>query len=205
MKAKTLLPFLLLLLLLFGCNNYGMRDKLENPGGGSNLAGSPSSPPSGPPPTYRIFVTSLDFTGDLGGIAGADGYCQIDSNKPGPGIWKAMLVDGADRWVCNITSCDWVLKPNATYVRANDGALISHTNGNALLTFPLSNSIGTSGVQIWTGLNVDWTTDASNTCTGWTITSGDGACGEDNDLNSGVINTGTYSCAFTRPLYCVEQ
>jgi hypothetical protein len=85
MMAKTLFPFLLLL-LLFGCNNYGMLDKLENPGRGNNSGESPSGPPQGPPPTYRIFVTAGNFQGDMGGtpmgITRADFNCQTDSANP---------------------------------------------------------------------------------------------------------------------------
>jgi hypothetical protein len=216
MMAKTRLLFLSLL-LLFGCNNYGMLDKLENPGGGGNLAGSPSSPPPGPPPTYRIFVTFGSYDGNRGGIAGADLNCQTDSNKPGgTATWKAMLVAGTTRRACTSANCstngnsehnDWVLKPNATYVRP-DGTLIGSTDANALLIFPLSNSIGTTDVQPWTGLNIDWTTDNLNNCNNWGITAFNvyGRIGQANLLLSDTIDVSNIrACDSPRPLYCVEQ
>jgi hypothetical protein len=217
MMAKTRLLFLLLL-LLFGCNNYGMRDKLENPGGGSNLAGSPSSPPSGPPPTYRIFMIFGGSDGNPGGILGADNICQNDFNKPGgTATWKAMLVDGNTRRACTSANCsssgneehiDWVLKPNANYVRVT-GELIGSTNDKALLVFPLSNSIRGSSASIWTGLNTDWTSDTSNNCGGWIINgTGYGSVGQADAVTAAAIRhnlTPLGPCASGRQLYCVEQ
>jgi hypothetical protein len=222
MMAKTRLLFLSLL-LLFGCNNYGLLDKLENPGGGSNLAGSPSSPP----PTYRIFVTFGSFPGAMVwdpannppiSIVRADLNCQTDSNKPGgTATWKAMLVDGGTRRACTSANCstsgngehnDWVLKPNATYVRP-DGTLIGSTNDKALLVFPLSNSIGIGSFLPWTGLNTDWTSDTSNNCGGWTIDdAGYGSVGEAGAATAAAIRynlTPLGPCASGKPLYCVEQ
>jgi hypothetical protein len=208
MVAKTLLPFLLLL-WLFGCNNYGLRDQLENPGGGGNLAGSPTSPL----PTYRIFVTTNTFQGNIG-ISGADLNCQSEGDGIAPGrTWKAMLVDGINRYACTSAYCsggisenfNWVLKPNATYVRPN-GTLIGNTNDRALLTLPLSNSIGESVVQPWTGLNTDWTPDGANNCNGWANAgSYTGAYGQDINWDAGAIRFDSGTCASSRQLYCVEQ
>jgi hypothetical protein len=210
--TRTLFSFCLLL-LLFGCNNYGLRDKLENPGGGSNSGGTSSSPPPGPPPTYRIFVTTNNFNGDIG-ISGADLNCQSEGDGIAAGrTWKAMLVDGTNRRACSFANCpsgisenhNWVLKPNAAYVRPS-GTLIGNTNDRALLTFPLSNSIGESVVQPWTGLNTDWTTDGTNNCNGWTNAgSYTGAYGQDINSDAGAIRFDSSMCASARPLYCVEQ
>ena len=51
-------------------------------------------------PNKKIFVTASTYTGDLRtggvgtGIVGADAKCNSDSNKPGTGNYKDMLVDG---------------------------------------------------------------------------------------------------------------
>jgi hypothetical protein len=217
--AKTLLPFLWLLLLFFGCNNYGMLDKLENPDGGSDSAGSPSGPPPGP---YRIFVTSGNFAGNIlfagnTGLVGADTACQSEGNGIATGrTWKAMLVDGTTRRACSTLDCsssgieenfNWVFKPNATYVRPG-GTLIGNTNDRALLVFDLNNSIGTSDVQPWTGLKEDWTTDGSNNCNNWTIAASNvyGRVGQANLKVIQAIDLSTWqACNGGRPLYCVEQ
>jgi hypothetical protein len=215
MMAKTLFPFLLLL-LLFNCNNYGMLDKLENPGGGNNSGESPSGPPSGPPPTYRMFVTFNTYDGNRGGIAGADLNCQSEGNGIATGrTWKAMLVAGTTRRACINANCsgsgilenhNWVFKPNATYVRPG-GTLIGSTNDRALLTFPLSNSIGISTVTPWTGLNTDWTTDGLNNCSNWANneTATAGKVGRADLLTATAIGGMTGSCNSSKPLYCVEQ
>jgi hypothetical protein len=217
MMAKTQFPFLLLL-LLFGCNNYGMLDKLENPGRGNNSGESPS----GPPPTYRIFVTSGNFQGNISfagntGLAGADSACQSEGNDIATGrTWKAMLVAGTTRRACSTANCsgsgisenhNWVLKPNATYVRP-DGTLIGSTNDKALLQFDLSNSIGESGAQPWTGLKDDWMTDGYNNCNNWGIVAFNvyGRVGQANlDVIEAIDLSTWQACNGGRPLYCVEQ
>jgi hypothetical protein len=70
----------------------------------------------------------------------------------------------------------------------------------------LSNSIGESVVQPWTGLNTDWTTDGTNNCNGWTNAgSYTGAYGQDINSDAGAIRFDSSMCASARPLYCVEQ
>ena len=48
---------------------------------------------------YRIFVTAATTDGLIGtgGINGADSFCNVDTNKPTTGTYKAMLVDGSTR------------------------------------------------------------------------------------------------------------
>jgi hypothetical protein len=127
-----------------------------------------------------------------------------------------MLVDGIARRACSTLDCsssgieenfNWVFKPNATYVRP-DGTLIGNTNAKALLVFPLSNSIGTSGAQPWTGLKDDWTTDGSNNCNKWTIAASNvyGRIGQANlDVIEAIDVGAIRACENSRPLYCVEQ
>jgi hypothetical protein len=191
------------------CNNYGLRDQLENPGGSN-----PNSKPLG----LRIFVTNATFIGNLGGIGGADFNCVADSANPmgpGNGNWKALIVDSNSiRRACLTANCvngssenvDWALKPNTTYFRPN-GVLIGTTNSAGLFNFPLNASIADLANQTaWTGLNSDWTT--SSTCTNW-IDGGDANYGYvgavDKDDLQAIYSNPNIKCNTSRHLYCVEQ
>lgn len=129
-------------------------------------------------PNRRIFVTANTYTGNLGGISGADAKCNnvADGNKP-PGVYKAMLVDAASsglRRACTSANCatsgvaegkDWVLVPNLTYVRA-DNTPVFTANFNGVYNFPGQTfyaPISTSAFDVWTGINFgvggEWTVD----------------------------------------------
>jgi hypothetical protein len=163
----------------------------------------------------RIFVTtSMFYTGNLGGTSGADTKCMTDISKPDANIYKAMLVNGSSRRACTTANCSggiaentgWVLLPNQLYVRADGITPIGITNGAAIFTFPLTNSIQASGTNIWTGLAVDFTDNAPGTCSGWTTTSGNGSSATSGAMNNTSINTvASQPCGGSISLYCVQQ
>lgn len=192
------------LLALANCNNYGLLDKLENPGGGDE------------PRRPRIFVTNMGYTGDLGGITGADNKCLSDSANPmgvGNGSWKALLAGGG-RQACTTSNCtggtsehiDWVLKADTDYLRP-DGSLIARTNAAGIFTFPLNQAISSdsSAIYAWTGLYGDWL--AANNCADWTssIALGTGVRGLINQNGVLAINSAISPCNTASRLYCVEQ
>lgn len=52
-----------------------------------------------------MYVTNLLYSGNLGGVAGADARCNSDSAKPIPNAtYKALLVDGINRIACTTTN-----------------------------------------------------------------------------------------------------
>ncbi len=167
----------------------------------------------------RIFVTAGSYSGNLGGVAGADAYCMSASNKPaGTSTYKALIVDGSSRVACTTASCSggtaehvgWVLAASTPYYRTDCATWINTTNSNGLLSFGLTNPISTSNVGAWTGMNNTWRTTA-NTCGSWTSSSSgsNGDLGFANYSNSGAINIGGASspdsCDTSYRLYCVEQ
>ncbi len=159
-------------------------------------------------------MTSVPQEANLGGITGADALCS--NSPPFVGTYKALLVDGTTRVACTSAQCttsgaaegvSWVLAPNTKYVREDGTTVIGTTSAAAIFVFPLAASIGTNGDSYWTGLNTDWTT-SSNSCSGWTQTSGVSASAglantSDSQAISGVIDScATLTGAF---LVCVEQ
>ncbi len=181
----------------------------------------------------RIFVSNFSTTGNLSavnGIAAADGFCAVDSNKPATGTYKAMIVDDSNRRACTTANCsggvseeiDWVLLPNTTYVRAMDSAVIFTTNSDAIFNFAstLTNSFDTALIYYWTGFGnfqPDWRTGnticlpaSGQTCCRWgvggTPTGADfGGNGVGNATNGNSVAYGVLSCGVAKKFLCVEQ
>lgn len=182
-SKKLLLPFLGLLLFSSCAKNEGV--SLQSGG-----------------QTKKLFVTNSTTTGNIGGIAGADSKCMADSNYPGSGTYKALLVDGTAR----TTQVDWVLLPDTEYSRVSDGIVVGTTDSDGLLLFNLDNPVDASyNYWIFTGLNSDWTSDTSNDCTNWTDTGGFGSFGFGDKTDTDAISAAQGSCTTSVKLICVEQ
>ncbi|TGN02455.1 DUF1554 domain-containing protein [Leptospira yasudae] len=166
------------------------------------------------PISRRIFVTSATHNGNFGTdeasvVATADAVCNADVNKPATGTYKALLWVGATR---NPNTTDWPLKSKVSYFQGgNNRTWVGTTDVNKKFPFPLVAGIGNSADSIWTGIGVTgtgpWTwTEAANTCTGFTSSSGNGAIGVANNVTLTGLDDGTGdSCGNAKKLYCVEQ
>lgn len=198
------------------CSNYGLLGHLENPGRSEETGKDAGTVLTDSCQTdCRIFVTALGYTGNLGGLSGADTKCMADPNRPADAgrQWRALL-SATDRKACTGDNCpggsaenlNWVLKPNATY-RRPDGTLIGNTSASALLLFNLAQPIATAAGNTWTGTYANWTSGAlSDRCNDWTdagLTNGiyalSGSVTATAIANFHAICSGVYS------LYCVEQ
>jgi len=165
----------------------------------------------------KIFYTVSSYNGNLGGVSGADSKCMADSNYPGSGTYKALIVDGTNRIASASANAgdgqvDWVLQPNTTYYRSDGSTIILTTDSNGIFVFgTLDNSFG-SGGRLWMGLNADWTTD--NHCTTWadgtnSYPAVSGSGGDSVETSSSSIDASIagspYPCNFSGQLLCVEQ
>ena len=183
-------------------------------GAGPGLSDAGAAGESSRPAGKIIYVTRVPKKSNFGGVVGADAQCN--ASPPSERPYKALLVDGTSRVACSSAQCatgsaaegiDWVLLPNTKYVREDGTTVIGTTTDNAIFTFPLDASIGTSGDAYWTGIRENWTTSA-DTCSGWTETSGVSATqgladADDVQALYGVgVNCGTLAGAF---FACVEQ
>jgi hypothetical protein len=167
--------------------------------------------------TYKIFLTAVtNYQGNFGGVAAADTICAADTNNPGDGTYKAMVVAGTDRRACTSSNCttsgaaehiDWVLQASSVYTRV-DGTVIGTTNSVGLLNFPLQNSLLPGAGFAWahTGLGrFDWNT--SHNCSNWTSNAGSPtltSAGEPHSIGSDFIRAGGW-CDTQGGIYCVEQ
>jgi hypothetical protein len=153
---------------------------------------------------YRMWVTNTAYTGDLGGVAGADAKCNnmSDSNHPKSGKYKALIVLGSR--VPNGT--DWVFKPGVAYYRTDRTTLIGVTNHERKLPATLTNPITLTDLDYWTGANAAWNELSSNNCSGFASASdsGSGAYGKSTHLNY-YLYFHFSSCNTNQHLLCVEQ
>lgn len=167
----------------------------------------------------RIFVTSSQYNGNLGGITGADTKCNADSSKPADGsTYKAILVDGTNREACTTSNCsggpgehtDWVLVATTSYVRASDSVVLFTTNANGIFVFGSMSNSFSSGTQVkyWSGFSNATIWGASGTiCTSFTNTTGSGRVGLSDQTNYTSLRdvAGSPSCASSQNLLCAEQ
>lgn len=189
-SKNNLLPILVLLGFLTSCGFSG--------GSAPNLFGN-----------MKIFVTSSSYTGNLGGISGADEKCMSDANYPGEGDYRALLSDGSSR----SADKDWVIIAGVKYVQADDETVIGTANEDSVFKFPLSAAFQTSGTTLpyWSGLSATWEGQSSvvDNCQNWTSANAlySGPIGRAEDKTSTAIyDSGVLTgCNTSVRLVCVEQ
>lgn len=174
------------------------------------VEGPPPPPPPPPPPTKRVFVTSTQYEGNLGGLSGADAKCQEGAIIGGlGGTWKAWLSDSSTNAKDRIV--------DAKYVRVFDNALIANNKADLLDGF-LGNPItkdefnGLTMGPVWTGTTSSGTvSDVGNPlvthCLSWASNSGSefGRRGFSSFNDSFWTHIGVTNCGWFMSLYCFEQ
>ncbi len=159
---------------------------------------SPTPTPSPTPtsvPTKIIFMTSLEFNGNLGGFSGANDKCNAASNKP-PGTYKALLNGN------NATTS------GVNYTRVDGTSIATATDGNLVGFANITHSVVTSYAGAWTG-------GAGNDCDNWSVSSsgmnGDFGIGSVSDkswyyyYNTTTDLSQPQTCSDMASLYCVQQ
>jgi cysteine-rich repeat protein len=162
----------------------------------------------------RVFVTSQVFTGNLGGIAGADQKCQDAAEG-------AMLPGEYRAWLSTPTTspADWLVHSSVPYRQLNGAEVAS--NWEQLVAGPLTSSIyvsewgGEPGVgmhscvpdsrPVWTNTRADgmvYTPDMH--CEGWNSIQGSGTAGQAGSISSWTVGC-ILGCGDEAALYCFEQ
>lgn len=168
-----------------------------------------------------VFISSLIFTGDLGGLDGADSICQVRANRGGlAGEFRAWLSDTTGSPSTRFTPClacsyqrtDGVVVAN-DYADFTDGSLL------APITATESGNPIPAGERLvgaaWSATNADGTPrpepPAGGSCADWTsgTNPSQGYKGDpyatDSTWSAGFIGT-SFNCEFQPArLYCVEQ
>jgi hypothetical protein len=159
----------------------------------------------------RVFVTGSSWSGDLGGLSGADDKCQQSADDAGlGGTWTAFLSNG--------TSASSRIA-GGPYVRL-DGAVIAQDksdllDGSIAVTISIDEYGSSRSGFVFTGSNASGSSHGSSTnglCVGWTR--GCGACfgnhfyaqvGRADRSNDDWVDTGWVFCSNGGGLYCFED
>ena len=192
----------------------------------------PPSPPCPPQPTEKkIFVTSETYTGNLGGLAGADNHCQaLATAAKIKGTYKAWLsaypaYEHSASVRLQHSKVQYVDTCSPSHVIADDWT--SLTSG--VLKYPITCDEAHHPIPrdeptgfVWTasdtagqGPDIFFQADGKYACGDWTLEDNNhqatfGIIGQADYLWTGaVVQSNTlyteYSCGDPLHLYCVEQ
>lgn len=169
-----------------------------------------SAPNIGPPcgtTSKCVFVSSASFTGNLGGLAGADAKCNAAAAAGGlPGTYVAWLSTGSTDAGTRVMTSNGPFLTTAGAVVAGslahltDGALDApidrNEHGNAVAAGP-----------VWTGTKEDGTATGVD-CASWTddaTPSAFGGVGQPTATSSSWTDDDTSACSGLAALYCVQE
>lgn len=150
----------------------------------------------------RLFVTRTTYTGDLGGLSGADQNCQNSAAALAlGGNWTAWLSDFNQDAIDRINGeGPWHSVAGQEIFRNRAGLA-----GSPLTEIRVQEDGETVSLsaRAWTGTRTGGTLETPN-CSEWTTTEGEGTGGATESI-AGWTQNGSYSCISARHLYCFED
>jgi hypothetical protein len=156
----------------------------------------------------RVFVSSVTYDGNLGGLAGADALCaQLASDAGLSGAYLAWLSDGVDSPDTRFSKAGSpiVLVDGTTIVAAD---WIDLTNGTLQTSIGMTELGGTNPGVVFSNVMTDGTTKSTNGgashCNGWLDSSVNYRAGSTVHVGAGWTDLINNACALGR-LYCFEQ
>jgi hypothetical protein len=155
---------------------------------------------------HRIFVTSTTTNAALGGLSGADQFCQQAAKDAGLSrTYKAILSTTHKNAKDRISIRGAIYKVynsgNKSKVAADERELWGgglHENVNIT---EMGTTVGNSP---WTATNSSGIYSGKGDCGGWEETGSTTDAGMSTSA-SGWLCCTTYSCASHKPLYCISQ
>jgi hypothetical protein len=171
----------------------------------------------------RIFVTSSTFSGDLGGLAGADEKCQTHAQAANfEGTFKAWLSDSQTDAIDRIKDTGPWYRVDEVTVVFNNKTNLTTTPVNSVLTNEHGSESGEKWVATGTQLGgtkselhcANWTSSASTIGTDYQsglygcVTVTDDAWTQGGSSGYGKICSGSFppgNCSVSVALYCLEQ
>jgi hypothetical protein len=174
--------------------------------------------------TKSVFITSAAYSGNMGGLTGADAKCQMHATNAGlSGTFMAWLGDSTNGPANRFTKAGgpFVLAKRGITVANNWAELASDTHQHALdsdengsTSLPLGTGTcasSTGGHQFWSNTYVDGTKWMGyGSCSDWTSTAntGEEVVGRTDLATAGWYlwcHGGGVTCGAVNPLFCVQQ
>lgn len=165
-----------------------------------------------------VFVSSIRYTGALGGLAGADAKCQALAAKAGvQGTYRAWLGDGDAAPPTRFKHGLPYVRLDKTPIAASlDEMIAAGVLQNAIMLTennePLSQADGCdAGDKVWTNLRRDGNPAGALTCGGWTTSAGvapkGGGYGVAHKTGQGWTDDSgcPLNCTAQLRLYCFQQ
>lgn len=171
-------------------------------GGGSGGTGGTGGTGAEAGVVKRVFVTSTEHNGNLGGLAGGDAICNTLAGALG-GKWVAWLSGGGQSAANRLSAGGpWYLVDGKTLVFASKAAL-STSGPTAALSMDEKGATHSAG-RAWTGTSQAGQPLAEN-CGGWVYSAA--LIGAWGDITSTVAwsKANTQSCGGAARLYCFEE
>lgn len=160
----------------------------------------------------RVFISSDNYSGDLGGLAGADRSCQtLADSSVLNGTWKAWLSDSVTNVNDRFTHSNYpyILVDEITKI-ADDWTGLTTTSLSAMINKNEKNKAVLNS-NVWTNTNNDGLSVYSNpifVCNDWNIKNKriTAVFGKNNLYTTAQwSNFGLATCNTQRRLYCFEQ
>lgn len=162
-----------------------------------------------------VFVTSSLYSGNLGGVAGADAKCQQLATAAGlAGTFLAWISDNAKSPNSRFlkSSVPYVLPSGQqvakSYADLTDGSLTHAIDQTEKGMPPPAATLCGGKPTVWTNTLENGTKWDSDICGSFTNTTGAGRFGTSVNTNLGwthACNGAAGTCAWKAPLYCFEQ
>lgn len=176
------------------------------------IGSSPSSVPSPIPVSdKRVFVSSTTYSGNLGGLSGADSKCQERANVANlGGTWKAWLSDGTTSAASRLVQSDAPFNLiNGTIVANSWADLTDGSLQNPITISELGTAVS-AGYQVWTNTLASGqrrleTTDCANWTSGAASLRGGFGTPYFQDLRWTEEDPIGLDCDLPSYLYCFEQ
>ena len=169
---------------------------------------TPTPTPIPASPSYkRVFVTSVLYNGNRGGLSGANSECQTRANAVSlGGTWKAWLSSSVTSAASQLTQAA------VPYKLIND--IVIASNWTDLTDGILANSINRTETQVsvsspvWTNTTISGGIASADTCSDWSSGSStfSSRTGNSASVLSSWTDSVTKTCnGATSRLYCFEQ
>jgi hypothetical protein len=155
---------------------------------------------------HRVFVSSLLYNGNMGGLSGANTICaNLAAAVPLTGTWKAILSDASTDANTNISINGEVRNMNNDVVAANSSDFWTLSNWNQPIDYDENSSL-VGGAIVWTGSTSIGAKNGTDQCTSWSSPAlgMGGYTGLSNATGPTRIERDFRICSTMRRIYCIN-